>query len=180
MVRLIEPGNLLVLGSSFLAAAIPLAALISPETRKKRAEPSESSVIKRPVGFAEWLSIQGRVDSFMGWIERSVEHLPNFPRLHPQECVKRSICEAHNEPERYGAIGFFLRLLFPATNLSITDRMDNMEFKVINKYRHAASFGLNKRVDNNDTGSSACQEKYEDCLVSLLDVARNLMDIFLK
>lgn len=58
--------------------------------------------------------------------------------------------------------------------------MDNMEYKVINKYRHAAGYGLNKRIDNNGTGSSACKDKYEDCLVSLLDVAKNLMDIFLK
>lgn len=59
--------------------------------------------------------------------------------------------------------------------------MDDMEYKVINKYRHAAGFGLNRRLDNNGTGSSlACKEKYEDCLVSLLDVAQNLMDIFLK
>lgn len=59
--------------------------------------------------------------------------------------------------------------------------MDNMEFKVINKYRHAAGYGFNKRIDNNGTESpTVCKEKYEDCLVSLLDVGRNLMDIFLN
>lgn len=58
--------------------------------------------------------------------------------------------------------------------------MDDMEYKVINKYRHAAGFGLNKRLDSNGTSSQACKEKYEDCLVSLLDVAQSLMDIFLK
>lgn len=52
---------------------------------------------------------------------------------------------------------------------------------MINKYRHAASYGLNKRIDNNGTGSIAvCKEKYEDCLVSLLEVTQNLLDIFLK
>lgn len=55
-----------------------------------------------------------------------------------------------------------------------------MEYKVINKYRYAAGFGLSKRLDNNGTSSSVCKEKYEDCLVSLLDVAQNLMDKFLK
>lgn len=58
--------------------------------------------------------------------------------------------------------------------------MDDMEYKVINKYKYAAGFGLNKRIDNNGTGSPVCREKYEDCLVSLLDVAQNLIDIFLK
>lgn len=56
--------------------------------------------------------------------------------------------------------------------------MDDMEYKVINKYRHAAGFGHKKRLDYNGT-SNACKEKYEDCLVSLMDVAKNLMDIFL-
>lgn len=65
-----------------------------------------------------------------------------------------------------------------------------MDYKVVNKYRHAAGYGLSHRVDpsNNGTGvgggssggSSVCKEKYEDCLVSLLDVAQNLMDMFIK
>lgn len=58
-------------------------------------------------------SLRGSLDSMMGWVERSVEHLPNLPRLHPKECIKRSICEAHNEPDKYGAVGVMLRLLFP-------------------------------------------------------------------
>lgn len=58
--------------------------------------------------------------------------------------------------------------------------MDNMDYKAINKYRLAGGFGLNKRIDNNETSSQVCKEKYEDCLVSLLDVARNLMDRFLQ
>jgi len=55
-----------------------------------------------------------------------------------------------------------------------------MEYKVINKYRHAAGFGLNKRIESNGTNTVACKEKYEDCLVSLLDVSQSLLDIFLK
>lgn len=59
--------------------------------------------------------------------------------------------------------------------------MDNMEYKVSNKYRHAAGFGLNKRLENiNGTSSQACKEMYQDCLVSLLDVAKNLMNNFLQ
>lgn len=55
-----------------------------------------------------------------------------------------------------------------------------MEYKVINKYRHAAGYGLNKRIESNGTNVSACRDKYEDCLISLLDVARNMMDAFLR
>lgn len=127
--------------------------------------------------------LQARVEYVMGWIERSIEHLPSFPRLHPQECVKRSICEAHNDPHKYGAIGFMLRLLFPASNAeAASGELDNsMEYKVINKYRHAAGFGLIKRLDNNGTSNlGVCREKYEDCLVSLLEVAKNLVDMFVR
>lgn len=110
------------LGSSFLAATIPLAVVYSnlvrsssdpPPNRRMSAAAAPAAGDEGPLSFVRYLSIQSRVDSMMGWIERSVEHLPNFPRLHPQECVKRSICEVHNEPEKYGAIGFILRLLFP-------------------------------------------------------------------
>lgn len=59
--------------------------------------------------------------------------------------------------------------------------MDNMEYKATNKYRHAAGYGMGKRLENNGTSSpTICKEKYEDCLVNLLDVAQNLMDTFLK
>lgn len=100
------------LGSSLLAAAIPLGALVLPlgDSRKRRAGLFTD---EQSGGGLSRFSLQSRVDSMMGWIERSVEHLPNIPRLHPQECVKRSICEAHNDPNKYGAIGFMLRLLFP-------------------------------------------------------------------
>lgn len=126
--------------------------------------------------------LQNRVDSLMGWLERSTENLPNFPRLHPQECFKRSICEAHNEPSKYGALGMTLTLLFPATNGSAAET-DNMEFKVINKYRHAASYGLQRRLEAANgtlTGPQlACKDKYDDCLVSLLEVGQKLLDFFL-
>lgn len=112
------------LSSSLLAGAIPLVALLLPN--EQPASPSREQI--RRAGstggaaaaaeqaqsiLSRFNPLQGRVDSIMSWIERSVEHLPNFPHLHPQECVKRSICEAHNEPTKYGAIGFILRLLFP-------------------------------------------------------------------
>lgn len=57
--------------------------------------------------------------------------------------------------------------------------MDDMEYKVINKYRHAAGFGLTRRVENNGTANVAiCREKYEDCLISLLDLTGKLIDLF--
>lgn len=104
------------LAASIVAALVPLASLvILPNSHLKRAPigPDESASQQLAQAPHRQSSFQARVDSLMGYIERSVEHLPSFPRLHPQECVKRSICEAHNKPDKYGAIGFMLRLLFP-------------------------------------------------------------------
>lgn len=89
-------------------------------------------------------------------------------------CLTNNLCLRHS----------ILPHLFSATNTSITDRMDDMEFKVINKYRHAAGFGHNRRaldaINNNATDSSSvCEEKYNDCIISLLNVAKKLIDTFL-
>ena len=55
----------------------------------------------------------GVSESIMGWVEKSVDDLPNFPRLDAQECMKRCICEAHNQPKKYGLTGLVLQLFFP-------------------------------------------------------------------
>jgi len=55
----------------------------------------------------------GVSESIMGWVEKSVDDLPSFPRLDAQECMKRCICEAHNQPKKYGIIGLVLQLFFP-------------------------------------------------------------------
>lgn len=49
----------------------------------------------------------------MSLVENSLEDLPSLPRLEAQECMKRSVCEAHNQPKKYGLIGLILQLLFP-------------------------------------------------------------------
>lgn len=55
----------------------------------------------------------GISESIMGWVERSVDDLPSLPRLDAQECMKRCICEAHNQPKKYGLTGLILQLFFP-------------------------------------------------------------------
>lgn len=55
----------------------------------------------------------GVSESLMGWVERSVDDLPSIPRLDAQECMKRCICEAHNQPKKYGAVGLVIQLFFP-------------------------------------------------------------------
>lgn len=55
----------------------------------------------------------GVSESLMGWVERSVDDLPSIPRMDAQECMKRCICEAHNQPKKYGAVGLVIQLFFP-------------------------------------------------------------------
>lgn len=61
----------------------------------------------------ERFAIQGRLESFVSWIERSVEDLPAFPRLHPQECIKRAVCEVNHDRKKYGLPGLILQVMFP-------------------------------------------------------------------
>ena len=49
----------------------------------------------------------------MGWVEKSVDDLPSFPRLDAQECMKRAVCEAHHQPKKYGLTGLVLQIFFP-------------------------------------------------------------------
>ncbi|KAG9511014.1 hypothetical protein GZH46_00433, partial [Fragariocoptes setiger] len=78
--------------------------------------------------------LHGRLESIMSWVERSVEDLPAFPRLHPQECVKRSVCEAHYQPKKYGLPGLLLQLIFPPH----IENEGNEPSRVVNKYQIAA------------------------------------------
>lgn len=55
----------------------------------------------------------GVSESIMSWVEKSVDDIPNLPRLDAQECMKRGICEAHNQPKKYGLMGLALQLFFP-------------------------------------------------------------------
>lgn len=106
--RIVKTDRLMMFGSSALAAAIPIVAFLTSN--------SSSPITRRGAGLlieGPKMLMQRQVGSMMSWIERSVEQLPSFPALHPQECVKRSVCEAHLMPHRYGALGFALRFLFP-------------------------------------------------------------------
>lgn len=52
-------------------------------------------------------------ESVMSYVERSLDNMPNLPRLEAQACMKRCICEAHNQPKKYGLTGLVLQLFFP-------------------------------------------------------------------
>jgi len=106
----------------------------------------------------------GVSESIMGWVERSVDDLPSFPRLDAQECMKRSVCEAHNQPKKYGALGLALQLFFPPYT-----ETDESKVRVVSKYQLAARYG---RQDN-----ANCSSQYDGCMVNILDIVQALINL---
>ncbi|KAH9406089.1 hypothetical protein TYRP_013689 [Tyrophagus putrescentiae] len=105
----------------------------------------------------------GVSESLMGWVERSVDDLPSIPRLDAQECMKRCICEAHNQPKKYGAVGLAIQLFFPP----YLDSEDTT--KVVSKYQLAARYGRGENAN--------CSAQYDDCMVNVLDVLQGAIDM---
>jgi len=108
----------------------------------------------------------GISDSMMKWVERSVNDLPSFPRMNAQECMKRIICEAHNQPKKYGLLGFGLQLFFPPFIES------EKNTRVVSKYQLAARFG--RQGQSNST--QLCAQQYDDCVINLLDISQSIAE----
>lgn len=92
-----------------MALAAPF---VFPEFRKNM-ERSISNEDRQALSKLLTSRLVGVSESIMGWVEKSVDDLPSFPRLDAQECMKRCICEAHNQPKKYGVTGLVIQLFFP-------------------------------------------------------------------
>lgn len=58
--------------------------------------------------------VQGVLDKSHRLILDLAGRVPNLvPRMDAQECLKRTVCEAHNKPGRYGLLGITLQFFFP-------------------------------------------------------------------
>ncbi|KAH7972896.1 hypothetical protein HPB52_018510 [Rhipicephalus sanguineus] len=57
--------------------------------------------------------LAGLSEFVMTRVDKGLEKFPSVPSLDPQECMKRSVCEAHNQPNKYGLLGLALQLLYP-------------------------------------------------------------------
>lgn len=55
----------------------------------------------------------GISETVMNFVDNSLDNLPRLPRLDAKECIKRSICEAHQYPEKYGTLGSGVQIFFP-------------------------------------------------------------------
>ncbi|XP_054154266.1 uncharacterized protein LOC128952837 [Oppia nitens] len=184
----INVGNLAVLGMIFFGSIALWLPIVFPDVSTKRSlDSSDISSIpyilaKRIINISERMMgrsmnneekqglsnfvtsrLVGVSESIMGWVEKSVDDLPNFPRLDAQECMKRCICEAHNQPKKYGLTGLVLQLFFPP----YTEIEEPL--KVVSKYQLAARYG---RQDN-----ANCAAQYDGCLVNFLDIVQGLINL---
>ncbi|XP_054706363.1 uncharacterized protein LOC129216201 [Uloborus diversus] len=129
------------------------------ELRYRSSEPSaRQAFLSEGLGqISEWM---------MRVVERSLDELPSLPRLEAQECVKRSVCEAHNQPKKYGLIGLILQLLFPP----YTKAEDAQN--VVSKYQLAARYGRQSNAN--------CGVQYDGCMLNLLDIVQALVNAFVR
>ncbi|XP_054927627.1 uncharacterized protein [Dermacentor andersoni] len=93
--------------------------------------------------------------------------MPNLvPRMDAQECLKRTVCEAHNKPGRYGLLGIALQFFFPPFRPGDADdtRMSPLQL--------AARYGRDPRAD--------CGRQYDGCFVDPLQALQAAVDHFLR
>ncbi|KAF8765256.1 uncharacterized protein LOC129970931 [Argiope bruennichi] len=102
----------------------------------------------------------------MSLVENSLEDWPSLPRLEAQECMKRSVCEAHNQPKKYGLIGLVLQLLFPPYTKAEDPN------NVVSKYQLAARYGRQSNAN--------CGVQYDGCMLNLLDIVQALVNAFIR
>ncbi|XP_070377242.1 uncharacterized protein [Dermacentor albipictus] len=93
--------------------------------------------------------------------------MPNLvPRMDAQECLKRTVCEAHNKPGRYGLLGIALQFFFPPFRPGDADdtRMSPLQL--------AARYGRDPSAD--------CGRQYDGCFVDPLQALQAAVDHFLR
>ncbi|KAI1287659.1 hypothetical protein HDE_09889 [Halotydeus destructor] len=160
-------GNLAVLGIVVLGGLALVAPLIFPEPYKRSLSDHILPLLTEERQLQKFLTsgLSGVSESVMGWVEKSVDDLPSFPRLDGQECLKRCICEAHSHPKKYGLSGLIIQLFFPP----YTEGSD-VPKRIVSKYQMAARYG---RQDN-----SNCAAQYDGCMVNLLDALAGVFKFF--
>ncbi|GAB6032867.1 hypothetical protein CHUAL_012065 [Chamberlinius hualienensis] len=99
----------------------------------------------------------GMAEYLLTFVENSLDHVPT---IDGEECIKRSVCEAHSNPKKYGLIALPLQLLFPPYPYSGTD-----DTSKISKYQLAARYGKNENAN--------CGAQYHGCVVNPLDLVHS-------
>ncbi|KAH9383544.1 uncharacterized protein LOC144149219 [Haemaphysalis longicornis] len=134
----------------------------------ERSEPhlQQQPADERTLLFRAGSGLAGFSEFVMTRVDKGLEKFPSIPSLDPQECMKRSVCEAHNQPNKYGLIGLALQLLYPP--YSAPDEPTT----VVSKYQLAARYGRQEDAD--------CSRQYDGCIVSPLEIIQTIVSYFLR
>ncbi|KAH7951425.1 hypothetical protein HPB52_008948 [Rhipicephalus sanguineus] len=93
--------------------------------------------------------------------------MPNLvPRMDAQECLKRTVCEAHNKPGRYGLIGIALQLFFPPFRPGDAEGIPSSPLQL------AARYGREPSAD--------CGRQYDGCFLDPLQTLQAAVNYFLR
>ncbi|XP_064485622.1 uncharacterized protein LOC135398124 [Ornithodoros turicata] len=112
-------------------------------------------------------SVNGFLRQSHEMLLKLVSSVPTLlPRLDAQECLKRTICEAHNKPRQYGMLGQALQIAFPA----LQSWPGVEENSPISPLQLAARYGRDPNAD--------CGRHYDGCLLDILDTLQVLVDYF--
>lgn len=110
---------------------------------------------------------QGVLDKSHRLILDLAGRVPNLvPRMDAQECLKRTVCEAHNKPARYGLLGVALQFFFPPF------RPGDAEGTRMSPLQLAARYGREPSAD--------CGRQYDGCFLDLLQTLQGAVDYFLR
>lgn len=93
--------------------------------------------------------------------------MPNLvPRMDAQECLKRTVCEAHNKPGRYGLLGIAIQFFFPPF------RPGDAEGTRMSPLQLAARYGRDPSAD--------CGRQYDGCFLDTLQTLQAAVDYLLR
>ncbi|XP_013782223.1 uncharacterized protein LOC106466476 [Limulus polyphemus] len=111
-------------------------------------------------------SLTGMSEKVMTYVEDTLEGFPSLPQLDAQECMKRTVCEAHNKPKQYGVLGLLVQLFFPPY-LETEEPLN-----VASKYQLAARYGRQDQAN--------CAKQYDGCMLSFLELIQTIVNAFVK
>lgn len=160
----INIGNVALLGIVILGAfALFYPVVVTPFGRSFQQERSFTG--RNGSGFFS-NGLIGISEFVMSKVENSLDDLPSLPRLEPQECMKRSICEANHQPKKYGLMGLTIQLLFPPYTETTNPA------RVVSKYQLAARYGRQE--------SANCAGQYDGCMFNFLDLMQTMLQTVFK
>uniref|UniRef100_A0A6B0V6S5 Putative secreted protein n=1 Tax=Ixodes ricinus TaxID=34613 RepID=A0A6B0V6S5_IXORI len=123
----------------------------------------------QPRGVENFLmsAVQSLLEKSHTALLKLADRMPNLvPRMDAQECLKRTICEAHNRPGRYGIVGVALQLIFPPFKPGAEETAQMTPLQL------AAKYGRGSGAD--------CGRQYDGCFLDVLQTMQGVVDYAIR